>query len=383
MLTRRTWVVWAVLVLMAWGCGEVERAFSQESSSSGESASAGTAWDHFLQAYRLTRQGELTLERLDRIIQLCRRGLQLPGTAEQKRYGRRLLAWAYNRRGQWYAQAQPPQEDKALADFEQAVQLDPTRWKYFHNRGVSFAKRGQWNKALADFDQVLRLHPPREARAKCHFNRGEVFFALGRYEQAVQEYTQALRLQPPRAQVLNARGAAWVLLGQAERALQDLEQAIALEPNLYDARVNRGNALAELGRYGEAVREFRVALKLEPDRAAAYASLAWLLATCQQPQWRDPKQALAYAQRAVKLGGEEPQFLTVLAAAWARSGKPQQAAQLQRQALLLAQKRKLPQSVLNRYRRYLQAYQSGQPWPPQENADGKSSAGSAESSKER
>jgi serine/threonine protein kinase/WD40 repeat protein len=68
--------------------------------------------------------------------------------------------------------------------------------------------------------------------------------------------------------------------------------------------LGRGYVHAQAKRWQEAVDEYAKSLELEPDYALAANNYAWLLATCPEVEFRDAPQAVALAQRAVRL---EPQ----------------------------------------------------------------------------
>jgi lipoprotein NlpI len=56
-----------------------------------------------------------------------------------------------------------------MADFNEAIQLDPKSTHAFRNRGVVYALKGDYSRAIADFNVVIRLDP-NNALAFC--NRG-------------------------------------------------------------------------------------------------------------------------------------------------------------------------------------------------------------------
>jgi lipoprotein NlpI len=66
-------------------------------------------------------------------------------------------AVAFNNRGMAY-QAKA-QYDRAIADFDQAIRLDPKFAVAFYNRGLAFGSRAQYDRAIADFDEAIRLDP--------------------------------------------------------------------------------------------------------------------------------------------------------------------------------------------------------------------------------
>jgi tetratricopeptide (TPR) repeat protein len=47
--------------------------------------------------------------------------------------------------------------DKAIADFTEAIRLDPKAADAYYNRGNAYGHKGDTEKAKADFDQAKRL----------------------------------------------------------------------------------------------------------------------------------------------------------------------------------------------------------------------------------
>ena len=70
-----------------------------------------------------------------------------------------------------------PDDDRALADFNQAIRLDPKLTEAYLNRGVLRRDRMEWDQALADLDAAIRLDA-REPNA--HYHRGIILFAARR-----------------------------------------------------------------------------------------------------------------------------------------------------------------------------------------------------------
>ena len=88
-------------------------------------------------------------------------------------------------------------------------------------------------------------------------------------------------------------------------------------------------------RFDQAVAAYQSALKLEPDSAIVLNNFAWLLATCEDPSYRDPKQALEFAERAASLD-KSPHVLDTLAESLFVNGRIDQAIHISEAALELA-----------------------------------------------
>jgi tetratricopeptide (TPR) repeat protein len=49
--------------------------------------------------------------------------------------------------------------DKAVADYTDAIRLDPKCVAAFNNRGSAWEAKGEYDKAIQDFDDAIRLDP--------------------------------------------------------------------------------------------------------------------------------------------------------------------------------------------------------------------------------
>src|SRR5215467_3969259 len=70
---------------------------------------------------------------------------------------REHLAVVYNNRG--YAWSRKGDATRAIADYDQAIRLDPQSILALNNRGDAYSGQGHYDKAIADFDRVLWIDP--------------------------------------------------------------------------------------------------------------------------------------------------------------------------------------------------------------------------------
>ena len=47
--------------------------------------------------------------------------------------------------------------DNAIADYDQAIRLDPSDAMAYANRGAAWKEKGDLGKATADYDQAIRV----------------------------------------------------------------------------------------------------------------------------------------------------------------------------------------------------------------------------------
>jgi tetratricopeptide (TPR) repeat protein len=96
------------------------------------------------------------------------------------------------------------------------------------------------------------------------------------------------------------------------------QDAETIEPTLL-----RGRALEQVYGYEYAADDYQIVIDLAPEKDVAYLHLAWLRATCPDPEIRDGEKALELAQAAFQKAGLEASAVhwDTLAAAYAEQGQ--------------------------------------------------------------
>jgi len=86
--------------------------------------------------------------------------------------------------------------------------------------------------------------------------------------------------------------------------------------------------------YREAIDTYEKSIELDPQNPEALNNLAWIYATCEEIEYRDPIRALAYAEQAAELK-PVPHILDTLAEAYYVSGLHQKAIMTIKRALAM------------------------------------------------
>ena len=123
--------------------------------------------------------------------------------------------------------------DRAIADYSEAIRLDPKFAMAFQNRGNAYSDKGDNDRAIADYSEAIRLDP---TSARAFVGRGIAFGDKGDNDRAMADYNEAIRLNPKSALAYFARGRSYLFAGSVEKALADFNQASAQAPeNAYSA----------------------------------------------------------------------------------------------------------------------------------------------------
>jgi Flp pilus assembly protein TadD len=172
---------------------------------------------------------------------------------------------AYNNRGSAYGKK--GENDRAIADYNEALRLNPKLASAYNNRGLAYSKKGENDRAIADHNEALRLDPK---FASAYNNRGLAYSEKGENDRAIADYNEALRLNPKNAVAYNNRGFAYWRKGENDRAIADYNEALRLDQKLADTYVSRGLVYEKLADFARARADFSTALGL-PQNATERA----------------------------------------------------------------------------------------------------------------
>lgn len=296
--------------------------------------------------FELTKVAKTAKEQTT-LIEACDDLLQKELSESNRNYVQSLSAWGHNRRGEKRLEVfeslqqagNLEQADAALieacTDFDKSTQLDPKRARAWHFRGIANVGRHQYEDALADFSKEIELKP---SDVKAHFNRGEVYLSLGQYKKAIADYDQALEANSADLEALTGRAHCRYGLAKFEQALSDYDCIVQLSPNNAMAMINRADAHQMLGQWQQAYDDYKSAVAIKP-LGVGYQKWAWMMATCPEPKFLRPQEAIKLCQQAIELDGETPANLDTQAATEAAMGNFELAQQLQQRAIALADSR--------------------------------------------
>jgi tetratricopeptide (TPR) repeat protein len=156
--------------------------------------------------------------------------------------------------------------EEAIADYTQAIRLDPSYALAYQSRGNAYRALGEYEAAIADYEEVIGLNPkyapaynnlawtmayhldtdyeealdyalraveldPDEHH---HDTLALVYYKLERYDEALEHYSLALSLESDFAASYRGRGDVYLALGDYQAALDDYERYLELEPDASD-----------------------------------------------------------------------------------------------------------------------------------------------------
>jgi tetratricopeptide (TPR) repeat protein len=257
-------------------------------------------------------------------------------TAQQKSDGEARLA-LYNAHHPYHLSLiSAPQEQPANpilkaeeayrnGDFAQAIKYytdalgkNPNDINCYICRGDAYNCLGDFDLGMADETKALALG---SKDPTAYLNRGAAYGAKGDFDRAIADELAAIKLNPKMGPAYSDLGHAYVEKGDFVRALDAENQAITLDNNDSVSFGIRAIIFKSQGAYDKALADFNEAIRLNPRNVESYNGLAWFLATCPNPAYRNGKKALEIAKQCCEdTTYNNPTFINTLAAACAETG---------------------------------------------------------------
>jgi tetratricopeptide (TPR) repeat protein len=212
------------------------------------------------------------------------------------------------------------------------------------NFGMLLLNEEKVDEAISHFETALQIvsRSGQEhyslTRAIIHCDLASAFVRKGLIDDALSHLQSAVALQPKYADAHYNLGSVLLQKGELDQAIAQWQTVLSINPNDAGAHTALGNVLLEKGQVREAIAHYQAAIETDPVPILPLNNLAWILSTFDDVDIRNGRRAVELAQRAVELSRtENPVFIRTLAAAYAASGRFNEAIETAERALRLAQ----------------------------------------------
>ena len=283
--------------------------------------------------------------------------------------------------------------EEAVVEYQKALRFKPMQEQTHIFLAITLAKQKKLDEAIIHYLAALKINPD---SAVAHNNLARIYHTLGKFDAAVEHYNSALRVNPTLAIAHNNLGILLLQKGNLAEGSRHLREALRLKPENPETEFNLalllnqqkqwneasvlfkknmskhasdpkahyeyGVALFHLKKTREAMSEFASALLIQADFPDALDGLAWILSTDVNQGFRNGKEAVPMAERATALTGRnDPVKLRTLAAAYAESGRFEDAVVTLREAKTVAVKNNRSE-VVNECEQMLERILRGEGW---------------------
>ena len=172
----------------------------------------------------------------------------------------------FNQTMSFYDSQQWDQAIDAYSDLLALADKNPTIDSYFksaiyNNRGIAYSKKGNFDRAIVDFNKAIELSPDYD---EAYNNRGFSYSKKGNFDRAIDDYGEAIKIDPNSFVAYNNRGLAYDKQGNFDLAIDDFNKVIKIDSELVDAYDNLARTYIRKGDFN-AMAGFRKIIKKKPD----------------------------------------------------------------------------------------------------------------------
>jgi protein O-mannosyl-transferase len=159
--------------------------------------------------------------------------------------------------------------DQAIAEYDKTIEINPSYAEAYNNRGLAYQNKGDLKQAIADYDRTIAIKP---SYAIAYYNRGNVYQSKGDLDQAIAYYNKAIEINPDYPDAYNNRGLIYQNKGDLDRAIADYNKAIKINPIYADAYNNRGLIYQNKGDLDRAIADYNKAIEINPSLSSTYSN---------------------------------------------------------------------------------------------------------------
>src|SRR5262249_18456116 len=116
----------------------------------------------------------------DRLITVCTRAIEAGGSAKDRSVAYDNRARGYQAKGDF---------DRALADYNESIRLDPRNAYAYDNRGDLYRENGEYERAISDYSAAIRVDG---TFLSAYLDRGMAYEAMGNLRSARADYQTVL-----------------------------------------------------------------------------------------------------------------------------------------------------------------------------------------------
>ncbi len=160
--------------------------------------------------------------------------------------------------------------ENPMALWSDAIEKSPNKARPYNGRGMAYYNAGDYDKALEDFNWALDLYPDFDFALQ---NRGNTYMKMENFREAADDYARILHMNKWSYANYNNLANAYYKLQMWDSAVANYTRFIKEYPDLINNYINRGNAYKGAGMADSAIADYQRALKISPRVPSIYSSI--------------------------------------------------------------------------------------------------------------
>ena len=196
--------------------------------------------------------------------------------------------------------------DEAIKEYQTAVSLEPEHAGARYALGLAQLTKGEVARGEGELLKASKLAA---GNPLPHQALGRLYQWQKQYDKALAAFDTALKLFPGFPAAHYERGQIFAAKGDDARAIQAYAEGQTHDPKRSIGHTSIGMVHQRNRRWAEARNAYLEAVKIEAQNAVALNNLAWMTTETKT----DLSQGLAWAQKAVSIGPQVPEFQVTLA----------------------------------------------------------------------
>ncbi len=146
----------------------------------------------------------------------------------------------------------------AVEDFDNAIAVNPNKPHYHLGRAIALARLTYYDEALKSIARAEKLGYSPTAIG---YYYGYIYFRMGKLSEARKSYDDAIKANSRFAQAYCDRATVHVRTGNYKAALDDYNTALEIMPNAYYVYLMRADARANMGNFSAAIQDITYAIQ--------------------------------------------------------------------------------------------------------------------------
>jgi tetratricopeptide (TPR) repeat protein len=195
--------------------------------------------------------------------------------------------------------------EKALADFEEAIKLEPDEADHRMARADFNRQRGKLDEAIEDINAILENDSEQPG---AYLGKAQILREQNKLDEAITALDKASELAPSAPGPYQQRGEIYRTKGDAKKAIEQFNRVLQLQPGNLLTLIHRAEAYLHTEQYDEALVDIEAVLKDNPGLAAAHSLRAQALASLKRLD-----EAIAALKKIAEAAPDQPEFRLQLA----------------------------------------------------------------------